>query len=435
MRPTPFPHLARVCAITLASVMATSSLPAQSDGFNYEEASVPTYILPNPLINIAGNRITDERAWQTQRRGEILHLFEDHVFGQTPSVDSVEKRFGELESTSGVLKGLGTRKQIRIHLFRGDARAAIDVLVYLPTKPAGPVPLFVGLNFYGNHAVVDDLAVPLNENWMRPVASAGIVENRATEASRAINTRRWPVKDILSRGYGVATIYCGDIDPDYDDGFENGIHALFLGNDDTSVDPAEWSTISAWAWGLSRAMDYFEKDDAIDHNRVAVIGHSRLGKASLWAGANDKRFALAISNNSGCGGAALARRRFGETVARINTSFPHWFSNSHKQYNDREDELPVDQHMLIALMAPRPVYIASATEDHWADPHGEFLAGKHAEPVYALFGQQGLGVDKQPMPDQPVGDTIGYHLRTGNHDIIAYDWAQYMNFADRHFGR
>jgi hypothetical protein len=242
---------------------------------------------------------------------------------------------------------------------------------------------------------------------------------------------------IIGQGFAVATAYYGDIEPDHADGWKEGLRAaLSKDGDKTEWKDGEWGAIGAWAWGLSRILDYLETDKDVDAKHVAVIGHSRLGKTSLWAGAQDQRFAFVISNNSGEGGAALMRRNFGETTAVITKAFPHWFTKTYTSYAGNEAACPVDQHMLIALAAPRPIYIASAVADEWADPKGEFLSGLNAEPVYALFGKKGYGgIKEHPAIDTPVGDTIGYHIRTGKHDVTDYDWTQYLKFAKRHFVR
>jgi len=402
---------------------------------NYSEQKVPKYTLPNPLKLSEGSIVTHAGAWRTKRRPEILELFQKYVYGRAPIARPENMSFEVFDLEKKALGGLATRKQVTVNFTDKKDGPAMDILIYLPSGSKKPVPTFVLLNFGGNHTIHTDPAIKLSERWMRS-KSAGVVKNRADETSRGRSSSRFHVEEILKRGYGLATIYYGDIDPDFHDGFKNGVHPFFEKLIDDKRAPDAWGSICAWAWGLSRAMDYFESDDSIDNKRVAVLGHSRLGKTSLWAGARDERFAFVISNNSGCGGAALNRRAYGETVKRINTSFPHWFCENFKQYNGEEGNLPVDQHMLIALMAPRPVYVTSADGDLWADPRGEFLACRHAGSVYRLLGLKGLGVRRMPGLDEPVQKgTIGYHVRSGGHNLTEYDWQRFMDFADKHFQR
>ena len=398
-----------------------------ADTFNYDEEKVPAYTLPNPLTLENGQAVTDVETWRNTRRAEVLGLFEEHMFGKTPDQKMV-LRTKELFRDETALGGKAIRREVRVFFTEKDERPYMDILIHQP-KETEPIGLFIGNNFGGNQTTHPSEDIALSDAWMRSKKGSGVEDHRATEATRGTKAARWPAEMIISRGYGVATVYCGDLDPDMHDGYKNGIHRLF----DRSDRKNEWTTIGAWAWGMSRAMDVFEQDASIDETRIAVLGHSRLGKTSLWAGAQDERFAMVISNNSGCGGAALSRRAFGETVKRINTSFPHWFCDNFKQYNGNEGALPLDQHMLIALMAPRPVYVASAEGDRWADPHGEFLSCVGADPVYKLLGTEGLPTSKMPSVNQPVHGQIGYHIRAGKHDINEYDWTQYLNFADKHW--
>jgi hypothetical protein len=409
-------------------------LSEKQPGVIYDEAMVPPYSLPDPLVSSDGLRIVTPELW-IKRRLEILELFRSQVYGRTP-IDKPEGMFFEAwDLDREALGGKATRKQVAINLTGSPDGPIMDLLIYLPNDPPRPLPVFLMLNFMGNHTFYDDPAIRLRR---RPVQVFNTLEEKdffSSERSRGWGDLPKLVEKTLERGYGFATICYNDIDPDFHDGFRNGVHGVFDKFFGASRPPDAWGSIGAWAWGLSRAMDYLEKDDEVDEKRVVIVGHSRLGKTALWAGAQDERFAIVISNNSGCGGAALSRRRFGETIGIINAAFPHWFCANFKHYNNLEDDLPVDQHMLIALIAPRPVYVASADEDLWADPRGEFLATMAADPVYRLLGTDGLPVEEMPPLNQPVMGTMGYHVRSGGHALTIYDWERYMDFADKHFSR
>ena len=369
---------------------------------------IRSYTLPEALTMNDGRKVETPEQWYSERRPEILGMIETEMYGKAPG--RIEGTTWEVvDEDRQALGGKAIRKQIKIDFHRGGQY--IMVLMYLPNNAEGKVPVFLGLNFEGNATVNADPAI------LYPDPEHARQYGIYTQKERGSLASRWPVEEIISRGYGVATFHTSDVDPDFDDGFRNGVSPFIYREGQDYPDPDQWGTISAWAWGMSRVMDYLETDPDVDASRVSTIGHSRLGKTALLAGARDERFAMVVSNCSGCCGAALSRRNYGETVESIIHLFPHWFCSNFYKYSDRLDDLPFDQHEFLALIAPRPLYVGSAEDDAWADPTGERISLQEAQKVYDF-----LGLDRS---------LTGHHIHEGVHDITSEDWNHYMDFADR----
>lgn len=374
-------------------------LSKSQPGVNYYEEKVPSYTLPDVLEDMSGKKISSAREWKNHRRGEVLELFRENVYGRVPSTP-YSKSFTVVNEDKNAMNGDATLKQTDITISSDGKSLVIHLTMFVPNKVKKPVPAFLLIDNRG----------PAN-----------------TDPARKIKNEFWPAEEVIARGYAIAVFSNADVDPDNYDEFRNGIHGIL----DRGRQPDSWGTIAAWAWGASRCMDYFETDKDINKKKVAVVGHSRGGKTALWAGAEDQRFALVISNESGCGGAALARRKYGETVARINSSFPHWFCTNYRKYGNNEDAMPVDMHMLMALIAPRAVYVTSAAEDLWADPRGSYLSLYHSVPVFQLLKTKTSLPEEMPPLNRPVhGGKVGYHIRDGAHNMLLKDWNWFMDFAD-----
>ncbi|MEO6966173.1 MAG: hypothetical protein ABI076_09815 [Acidobacteriaceae bacterium] len=393
--------------------------------------------LPDVLTMSNGAKITTCAQWKV-RRAQLLKLFTEQEYGVAPPRPK-SMRFVVVDDTRDALGGIATRKQVTILLDGTSKGPKLHLLLYIPNQVKRP-PVFLGLNFWGNETINADPGIKISTRWTEitpgisthdPNTGPCLKDHRATAACRGIAADKWPLDTILKRGYAVATGFRADVDPDYIGSYPDTLKAFYpqLQKRDDN-----FSTIGAWAWALRRMLDYLETDHDVDASRVAVFGWSRLGKAALWAAANDPRFAMAISNDSGAGGARLFHVNSGksETIRDLNTHFPYWFCKNFKQYNGQDKTLPFDQHMVLALIAPRPLYIASASEDQWANPKGEFLAGVAVTPVYKLLGTDGLPTTQWPPVNHPVMGQIGYHVRTGVHNITPYDWQQYLTFADMH---
>jgi hypothetical protein len=387
----------------------------------------PKAELPQALTFDSGRVVKTRAEWQVRRR-QILETARQQMYGVAPIAAGVRFEVVEVGDAFG---GLAKRRQVRVH-FRQGAPTAL-MLVYSP-KRVRRAPVIVGLNFWGNHTLSDDPDVVLTDAWVEsgknPFANlACVVGHNATDACRGIDARRWPVEEVLRRGYALCTMYRGDIDADLAD---ESVPRLRAAYPELEAREDNFGAIGAWAWALSRMLDYLETDRDVDARRAVVFGWSRLGKAAVWAGAQDERFAAVLSQESGAGGAKLFRRGVGEDIHRLNTVFPHWFAKSFRAYNGMDTGLPFDQHLVLSAIAPRPLMIASALEDKMSDPAGEFASGVLAGRVYRFLGTDGLAAETMPDVGKPLFGRVSYQIRAGGHDVTEYDWEQYFTFLDRY---
>ena len=415
--------LLRPFILALAPLLVCS--PKARAQVNYDESKVPQYELPDVLLCSDGTRVTTVEEWEQKRRPELLDLFAQQEYGYTPE-DAVDVTYDVVAEKSNALDGLATAQQVMFTFSGRGQKVRALALVYYPNQREGRVPVFIGLNFEGNHNVTTDTWVQYSPYFDRMTNRQDPLLNRGRQ------TVRWPLKTIIRRGYAVVTMCYNDIFPDNADGQSLSVVPLLPRKGNLANC---WKAIGAWAWGYSRIADWVVQQSWANPRQMASVGLSRLGKASLWAGAQDKRFQVVISTCSGHGGAALWKREFGETITSITTSFPHWFNVRFSTYANKAQSLPYDQHELLALVAPRHVYVSSASADPWADPKGEYLSAYHTTPVYELYGMTGFASSTMPDQQQPIHTDIGHHIRTGGHNILEYDWLRYLDFCDRIFAK
>jgi hypothetical protein len=432
-----------LCLIVLSSIFLHAQAPPPTPKpapdvvagipVNYDEAKVGTYTLADPLKLNDGKPVRDAKTWYTKRRPEIVEMFETQQYGRAPGRPADES-FEVFDKGTPALDGKAIRKQVTIYLANGKSGLskdkswpAINLLIYLPAAAKKPVPMFLSINFGAVSNAVDDPGVKPSEVWDPKT-------NTKIPAPKGRGFGRLNVEPLLDAGIGVATFYYGDVDPDYLNGFSNGIRARYLKPGQTERGSEDWGSIAAWAWGMSRVEDYFETDKSIDAKRVAIHGVSRLGKTVMWAGAHDQRFAAVIASCSGEGGAALSSRNYGETIAHLTapTRYPYQFAENYAKWAGFPDKAPMDAHMLVALIAPRPVLLQTGSTDNWSDPKGEFLAAVAAGPVYKLLGKDGLDTDVWPAAKQPILHDIAYYMHDGGHGMVPTDWDIYIEFLKMH---
>jgi len=400
-----FHTVLRFILLTTCLLIVSFSHTMAQEKANYDESKVPDYNLPELLEMANGDAIKTINEWRYLRKPEIIKLFTDHVYGEIPQdFDAITYEIESIDDHA--LNGMATAKKVVIGITQGGKSLPIQLNLFIPNHVKEPVPVTLLINHRDPEFV---------------------------DFTREIKRDYWPAEMILERGYAAAVLNVGDVADDDPNSFSEDLIQTFY-PEQLEKDNG-MRVLSAWAWGAMRVMDYFETDAMLDENRSILVGHSRSGKAALWTGANDERWAITVANESGAGGAALSKRRFGETVEIINNGFPYWFTPNFEKYNNNEKALPLDQHMLVGSIAPRGVYVTAAEDDKWADPKGMYLSVYHASAVYErIYGITTLLEKHMPNINNPTDNNyVGFHIRNGEHNLTRYDWMQFLNFADRHF--
>lgn len=423
--------------LLLIFAAVTLGLHSAARGEDFPPAEqLPSVKLPDPLVFFSGKKVEAPEQWRQERRLELQRLFQHYMYGYLPpkpdevAYETAMEKAKIKEPGEQSLSYAAEFHLVTIHFKKPALTHQLHVLLILPENHQGPVPVFVGMNFCGNYALTSLPSVPLPASWVYP-SCAGVEKERATEKGRGSQADVWNVDLILSRGYGLAAFYSGDLDPDTKE-FTDGIEPAFYKPGQTTPASNDAGAIATWAWGYQRVVDYLVTRDDIDHARIAAVGHSRNGKTTLLAAAMDERIALAIPHQAGCGGTAPSRGTVGESVLRINTAFPHWFCDNFTLFNADTSRLPFDQHCLVALCAPRPVLFSNAQEDQWANPDGQFDVLKAATPVYKFLGADGLAAEAPAEPGKLIASRLGYYIRPGKHSMNRDDWKVFLDFADEH---
>jgi hypothetical protein len=427
--------LATVILLTVTfwpSTVSSQEVPASVNRMvagipvNYDEALVGSYTLPDPLVMNDGKKVTTAKMWYAKRRPEILDMFYQYQYGRIPGKPK-DMSFNVFDKGTPALDGKAIRKQVTVYFTKDTSDFKMDILIYFPADAKGPVPLFLNFSFSANCTVAKDPGIKVGTTWGR--------DGKRVPANPSMGFGRIDINQFLSEGIAFANICYGDIEPDFAKGYHYGIRSYYARPDTAYPAPDKWGAISAWSWGLSRAMDYFVTDPQIDAKKIALFGVSRLGKTVLWTGARDDRYGMIIASCGGEGGAALSRRNYGENLNHMTapSRYFYQFAGNWRKYKDDFNSSPVDGHMLVALMAPRPLLLQTGDTDYWSDPKGEFLSAVAAEPVWTLLGKKALGTTVWPKAGDPILNDLGYYMHAGGHGAMPGDYPVFIKFMKMHF--